>query len=51
MNKLLATIFASSALLAATIPTATAATTDNNFNVSVTLTSQCKATNRPRYGI
>ena len=45
MNKLLASLLASAVLLAATIPTVNAATTSNNFQVSVSLSSQCKATN------
>lgn len=45
MNKLLATLLASTFMLAATIPAVNAATTNNNFQVSVTLSSQCKATN------
>jgi len=45
VNKLIASVLASSALLAATIPTSIAATDNNDFNVSVTLSSQCKATN------
>ena len=45
MNKLLATLLASTVLLAATIPAVSAATTNNNFQVSVSLSSQCRATN------
>jgi spore coat protein U-like protein len=43
MNKILATAIV--AAISAMIPAAQAATTNNNFNVSVTLTSQCAATN------
>jgi spore coat protein U-like protein len=43
MKKILAT--AVIAALSAMSPAAQAATTSNNFNVSVTLTSQCAATN------
>ena len=43
MKKVLATAVV--AALSAMIPAAQAATTNNNFNVSVTLTSQCAATN------
>ncbi len=45
MNKLLATLLASTFMLAATIPAAYAVDVNNNFQVSVTLTSQCKAKN------
>ncbi len=45
MNKLLATLLASTVLLAAAVPAVNAATTNNNFQVSVSLSSQCKATN------
>lgn len=45
MNKLLTALLASVILLAAVIPAANAATTSNNFQVSVSLNSQCKATN------
>lgn len=46
MNKLLASLLASAALLATAIPAAQAATTaSNNFTVTVALTSQCKANN------
>ncbi len=45
MNKLLAALIASGALLATAIPAANAATTTNDFDVSVTLSSQCEATN------
>jgi spore coat protein U-like protein len=43
MKKILATAVV--AAISAMIPVAQAATTNNNFNVSVTLTSQCAATN------
>jgi hypothetical protein len=43
MKRILAAAMAVGAL--AVIPTAQAATTSNNFNVSTTLTSQCAATN------
>jgi hypothetical protein len=45
MNKLLATLLTSTVLLAAIIPAANAANVSNNFQVSVSLSSQCKATN------
>ena len=45
MNKLLTTLLVSASLIAAVIPAANAATTSNNFQVSVSLTSQCQASN------
>ncbi|MFW5431631.1 MAG: spore coat protein U domain-containing protein [Methylophilaceae bacterium] len=45
MNKLLATLIASSALLVTAMPASSAVTASNSFDVSVTLSSQCKATN------
>jgi len=45
MNKLLTAIITSTALFAVTAPAINAATAVNNFDVSVTLNSQCKATN------
>ena len=44
MNKLLMSA-AMAAMFGAMIPAAQAATTSNNFNVSVTLTSMCEVTN------
>lgn len=41
MNKILTSLLASAALVAAIIPTANAATVNDNFNVTVTLTSVC----------